>query len=1042
MTYTEFIQSKKPLAQLNGFMPATEPHESLKPHQRDIAKWMVRGGRRAGFLAFGLGKTRIHLQVAKWICEHEQCLTCKDAALSGVLVDHSCCKRKYLIIAPLGVRYVFIQEEGPAIGIEVTYCRTDAEVAACQTQIVITNYERVRDGGIKVTPEIFSGVGLDEASVLRSFGSKTYQSFLTMFSAIDYRFVFTATPSPNRHKELIHYAGFLGIMDTGQALTRFFKRDSQKAGNLTLMPSMESEFWDWLSSWSCFMQAPSDLGFSDDGYSLPPIEVHWHRVSVDHKKAWDMIDSWGQRQLILDKSAGLKELAGVKRETMICRVEKAVEIIKGLIESADGQEKIHVGMVPEKQSQGKSQQSQVVSIQSQIQRGQGKKVEAKKSRAKPSASQIILAEKSAQTLNEKQRVVSEKQTASCDMGADCKAEAIRPDIDSIQLNVEVAGRKMCDLPAVVSGQEGSKESPYRSLPFDKQCQGTAMRPVQFSIGDDAGQSETAHTSSGLSDQIIIWADLNDEQKLAEKVIEKMGFSVTSLTGSQNPDTREKLLMEWLGKKTSVFLSKPTMYGAGCNLQQSHTMIFLGTSYKFYDFIQACHRVQRFQQQHQVNIHIIFSESEDAVISSLKKKWAQHDALVAHMSELLKKYQLDLETMQIIRKTGCARVEISSDKFRAINNDCVLELDANAMEHKAWDGETVDMIVTSIPFGNQYEYSANYHDMGYNQDNNAFFAQLDYLVPNLLRVLKPGRLACIHVKDRIRFGGQHGTGVPTVDRFSDKTADLFERHGFFFLGRITIDTDVVRENAQTYRLGWSENAKDSTKMGVGMQEYVLLFRKPQTERAQAYADVPVTKNKEVYLRADWQVDAAGFWKSDGNRLPDPDILANMPMDAVRRLWIKHAHDNIYSHAEHVQLATELENRGYLPSSWMLFAPISNNPGIWTDIVRMRVLNSKQDKQRKEKHVCPLQIDICNRLIGRYSNPGEVVLDPFAGIFSVPYCAIHMGRIGCGIELAHEYWKSGVGYCEQAERERNMPTLFDLVNANVPVIETEPEVTNAD
>lgn len=877
MTYSDFIQSKKPLAQLSGFMPATAPHESLKPHQRDIALWMVRGGRRAGFLAFGLGKTRIHLQVAKWICEHENkkpCPICGNICTFESQHDHQpTIQRKYLIIAPLGVRYVFVQEEGPAMGIEVEYCRTDGEVAQSKCQIIITNYERVRDGQITVTPEVFSGVGLDEASVLRSFGSKTYQSFLTMFAKIDYRFVFTATPSPNRHKELIHYAGFLGVMDTGQALTRFFKRDSQKAGNLTLMPSMEAEFWDWLSSWSCFLQKPSDLGYDDTGYIMPGLEVEWVCVPVDHTKAWAMIDSWGQHQLFLDKSSGLKDLAEVKRSTIVTRIAKAKEIIDA-----------HPG-----------------------------------------------------------------------------------------------------------------------------------------------------------DNFILWHELEEERRVIEKAIP----NVKTIYGTQDLEKRENIILEFSGAGFGCLGTKPQLSGSGCNLQHHcHRAIFLGSSYKFNDFIQSVHRILRFQQKHIVTISIIYTESEDAVISSLKEKWAQHNELVAHMSELLKKYKLDLETMQIIRKTGCNRVEISSDKFRAINNDCVLELDANAMEHKSWDGETVDLIVTSIPFGTQYEYSANYHDMGYNQGNPAFFAQLDYLVPNLLRALKPGRLACIHVKDRIRFGGQHGTGVPTVDRFSDKTADLFERHGFFFLGRITIDTDVVRENAQTYRLGWSENAKDSTKMGVGMQEYVLLFRKPQTERAQAYADVPVTKDKEVYMRSDWQVDAAGFWKSDGNRLPDPDIMANMPMDAVRRLWIAHSKAKVYRHEEHVAVAKEMEKLGYLPSSWMLFAPISNNPGIWTDIARMRVLNAEQDKQRKEKHVCPLQLDICNRLIGRYSNPGEVVLDPFAGIFTVPYCAVNLGRIGWGIELANEYWHCGVGYCEQAEREHNMPTLFDMLDAKVATVETEPETANVD
>jgi hypothetical protein len=229
--------------------------------------------------------------------------------------------------------------------------------------------------------------------------------------------------------------------------------------------------------------------------------------------------------------------------------------------------------------------------------------------------------------------------------------------------------------------------------------------------------------------------------------------------------------------------------------------------------------------------------------------------------------------------------------------------------------------------------------------------------------------------RKRHWQRRSDGGP-VQRHDDAAA--FVKHGFNFLGRITIDTDVVRENAQTYRLGWSENAKDSTKMGVGMPEYVLLFRKPHTDLSAAYADLPVTKDKEVYTRAHWQVDAAGFWKSDGNRLPDPEILAAMPMEDVRKLWIEHAKKHGYDGRSMLRLRRSWNSAGICRRAFMLFPPVSNHPGVWTDIVRMRVLNSEQSRRNQEHHVCPLQLDIVNRLIGRYSNPGEIVLDPFAGI----------------------------------------------------------------
>ena len=142
--------------------------------------------------------------------------------------------------------------------------------------------------------------------------------------------------------------------------------------------------------------------------------------------------------------------------------------------------------------------------------------------------------------------------------------------------------------------------------------------------------------------------------------------------------------------------------------------------------------------------------------------------------------------------------------------------------------SVDLICTSIPFGNHYEYSANYNDFGHNENDDKFFEQMDYLSPQLLRVLKPGRVFACHIKDRVLFGNATGTGMPTIEPFHADAIKHYMRHGFQYMGMITVVTDVVRENNQTYRLGWTENCKDGTKMGVGCPEYILLFRKLPTD----------------------------------------------------------------------------------------------------------------------------------------------------------------------------------------------------------------------
>lgn len=256
MDYIDFLKQKIDIAPKTGFkITEKDVNSVLLPHQRDAVIWAVQGGRRALFESFGLGKT---VQALEWC----NIITRKQGG-------------KSLIVMPLGVKQEFKRDAVELLGLnEPEYVRNMEEVKEATGKILLTNYERVRDGDID--PTYFTAVSLDEAAVLRSFGSKTYQTFLQKFKGVPYKLVNTATPSPNRYKELIHYAGYLEIMDTGQALTRFFKRDSTKANNLTLYPEREDEFWLWLSSWALFITKPSDLGYDDTGYDLPELKINYH----------------------------------------------------------------------------------------------------------------------------------------------------------------------------------------------------------------------------------------------------------------------------------------------------------------------------------------------------------------------------------------------------------------------------------------------------------------------------------------------------------------------------------------------------------------------------------------------------------------------------------------------------------------------------------------------------------------------------------------------------------------------------------------------
>jgi hypothetical protein len=273
-------------------------------------------------------------------------------------------------------------------------------------------------------------------------------------------------------------------------------------------------------------------------------------------------------------------------------------------------------------------------------------------------------------------------------------------------------------------------------------------------------------------------------------------------------------------------------------------------------------------------------------------------------------------------------------------------------------------------------------------------------------------------------------MPTIEPFHADCITHYMKHGFMYFGMITVVTDVVRENNQTYRLGWTEQCKDGSKMGVGCPEYILLFRKLPTDRTTAYADVPVEKTKDEYTRAQWQIDAHAYWRSSGDRLISKDELQDIPVTNLQKIYREYSRSHVYSYEEHVELAKKLDKKGKLPAIFMVVAPGSwNNLDVWDDINRMRTLNSQQARRREQYHVCPLQLDIVDRIINRFSNKGDLVYDPFGGLGTVPMVAIQKGRKGIMCELNPDYFRDAVGYLQSAEIEQTSVTLFDFLGEKV-------------
>ena len=186
--------------------------------------------------------------------------------------------------------------------------------------------------------------------------------------------------------------------------------------------------------------------------------------------------------------------------------------------------------------------------------------------------------------------------------------------------------------------------------------------------------------------------------------------------------------------------------------------------------------------------------------------------------------------------------------------------------------------------------------------------MDYLTPHLLRVLQPGRVAAIHVKDRIVPGGMTELGFQTVYPFHADCITHYTRHGFAYMGMITVVTDVVRRTRRRTASGGPSSVRTAPSRVSGCLKYILLFRKPPTDNANASADTPVVKSKEEYTRGRWQVDAHAFHRSSGNRLLSPADLVGLDASEVFQLFKRWSLENVYDHETHIALCDYLAGKG--------------------------------------------------------------------------------------------------------------------------------------
>lgn len=303
--YHRTIAQKRVEHRGRGIEDAPPLNPAMFPHQEAVTDFALRTGSAALFLDTGLGKSLCALDFGRVIVERTN--------------------KPVLMLAPLAVSGQH-QREGEKFGIDAKAIREPHQING--PRVYVTNYERLE----RFNPADFAGVILDESSVLKSFTGVTTRTLIAAFANTPFRMACTATPAPNDHMELGQHSQFLGVMASNEMLSRWFIADQTNMGRYRLKAPAVRPFWDWVASWARCVSKPSDLGFSDDGFALPPLNLKRHIVKADRSvDAGQEKDGQGRLFRIPDTSA-----TSIHREKRMT-TEARAEVVRQLV-TAEPQE--------------------------------------------------------------------------------------------------------------------------------------------------------------------------------------------------------------------------------------------------------------------------------------------------------------------------------------------------------------------------------------------------------------------------------------------------------------------------------------------------------------------------------------------------------------------------------------------------------------------------------------------------------------------------------------------------------------------------------
>lgn len=445
-----------------------------------------------------------------------------------------------------------------------------------------------------------------------------------------------------------------------------------------------------------------------------------------------------------------------------------------------------------------------------------------------------------------------------------------------------------------------------------------------------------------SKQWLLWCDLNDESGALASAID----DAVEVRGTDSQDEKRERLLGFAEGRYRVLVTKTSIAGHGMNWQNCARMAFVGLSDSYEALYQSVRRCWRFGQEREVEAHIITSEGEGAVLHNVRRKEADAEHMAENVVRAMKRIQSEnVRGAGEVRSTFAKAVE-RGDGWEVRLGDCVEEM-------RAMEEGSIDYTVFSPPFASLYTYTDLDRDMGNCADDGEFVEHFAFLVPELLRVTKPGRLLSFHCMNLPSSKARDG--YIGLKDFRGQLIRTFVDAGWIYHSEVCIWKDPVTSMQRTKALGLlhKQIRKDSCLSRMGIPDYVVTVRKPGEN-------------------------------------PEP---------------VSHTHDD------------------FPVSLWQKWA----SP-VWDDINPSDTLQRTSAREEAdERHIAPLQLEVIRRCLVLWSNPGDLVMSPFAGIGSEGFEALRCGRRFLGIELKRSYWEQAVANLRRAEAESAQAILFDAAQS---------------